>query len=69
MSIEWTWEGNDEMAPASGRGWVVLDGDEIHRVIAIHYGDESEFVAKRAKASKRTNRYGAKLLPIYLRRD
>ncbi|HTU93303.1 MAG TPA: hypothetical protein VMF69_24695 [Gemmataceae bacterium] len=56
MSIEWTWEGNDEMAPASGRGWVVLDGDEIHRVIAIHYGDESEFVAKRAKASKRTNR-------------
>ena len=49
-------EGNDEMDPASGRGWAVLDGDEIHGVIAIHHGDESEFVAKRAKAYKRTNR-------------
>ena len=46
-SIEWSWDGNDEMDPASGRGWAVLDGDEIHGVIAIHHGDESEFVAKK----------------------
>jgi hypothetical protein len=46
-SVEWSWDGNDEMDPASGRGWAVIDGDEIHGVIAIHHGDESEFVAKR----------------------
>lgn len=46
-SVEWSWDGNDEMDPASGRGWAVIDGDEIHGVIAIHRGDESEFVAKR----------------------
>lgn len=46
-SVEWSWDGNDEMDPASGRGWAVIEGDEIHGVIAIHLGDESEFVAKR----------------------
>src|SRR5476651_2616282 len=46
-SVEWSWDGNDEMDPASGRGWAVIDGDEIRGVIAIHHGDESEFVAKR----------------------
>jgi hypothetical protein len=35
------------MDPASGRGLAVIDGDKIHRVIAIHRGDESEFEAKR----------------------
>ena len=46
-SVEWSWEGNDEMDPASGRGWAVLDSDEIHGLIAFHQGDESEFVAKK----------------------
>ena len=46
-SVEWSWDGNDEMDPAKGRGWAVIDGDEIHGVIAIHHGDQSEFVAIR----------------------
>jgi hypothetical protein len=46
-SIEWSWDGNDEMDPASGRGWAAIDGDEIHGLIAIRRGDESKFVAKR----------------------
>jgi hypothetical protein len=46
-SVEWSWDGNDEMDPAQGRGWAVIDGDEIHGLIAFHQGDESEFVAKR----------------------
>lgn len=46
-SVEWSWDGNDEMDPAQGRGWAVIDGDEIHGVIAIHHGDQSEFVAIR----------------------
>jgi hypothetical protein len=46
-SVEWSWDGNDEMDPAKGRGWAVIHGDEIHGVIAIHHGDQSEFVAIR----------------------
>jgi hypothetical protein len=42
------------MDPASGRGWAVIDGDEIYVVIAIHLGDESKFVAKRVRARKKT---------------
>jgi hypothetical protein len=46
-SVEWSWDGNDEMDPAQGRGWAVIDGGELHGLIAIHQGDESEFVAIR----------------------
>ena len=53
---EWTWEGMDETDPCTGRGWAVLEGDELHGVIFFHQGDESGFVAKRAKASKRPKR-------------
>jgi hypothetical protein len=47
-AVEWTWDGNDEMDPAQGRGWAVLKGDELHGMIFFHGGDDSEFVAKRA---------------------
>jgi len=26
-AVEWSWEGNDEMTPTSGRGWAVLQDD------------------------------------------
>jgi hypothetical protein len=55
-AVEWSWEGNDEMDPAQGRGWAKLTDDELHGMIFIHLGDESEFVAKRAIASKRSKR-------------
>jgi hypothetical protein len=48
-AVEWTWDGNDEMDPAQGRGWAVVKGDELHGMIFFHQGDDSEFVAKRAK--------------------
>src|SRR4051794_9115496 len=48
-AVEWSWEGNDEMDEASGRGWAVLKGDELHGLIAFHQGDESEFVARRSE--------------------
>ncbi len=54
-AVEWTWEGNDEMDPASGRGWAVLAGDELHGMIFFHQGDDSGFVAKRAE-QKRTKK-------------
>jgi hypothetical protein len=48
-SVEFSWEGNDEMDPAQGRGWAVLNGDEIEGMIVFHHGDESEFKGKRKK--------------------
>ena len=45
--VEWTWDGNDEMDPAQGRGWAILKGDELHGMIYFHQGDDSEFVAKK----------------------
>jgi len=47
--IDFTWEGNDEMHPAMGRGWVVLDGKEMNGMIYFHRGDESAFKAKKKK--------------------
>jgi hypothetical protein len=45
--VEFSWEGNDEMDPAQGRGWAVLDGDGIEGRIFFHRGDESAFEAVR----------------------
>jgi hypothetical protein len=36
----------------TGRGWAVLDGDELNGMFCIHEGDDSDFVAKKAKAKK-----------------
>jgi hypothetical protein len=55
-AVEWTWEGRDEMDPCTGRGWAILEGDELHGMIFFHQGDESGFMAKRAKPSKRPKR-------------
>ena len=44
---DFTWDGNDEMDPAQGRGWAVVKGDELHGMIFFHGGDDSEFVAKK----------------------
>ena len=45
---EFTWEGNDEMDSAMGRGWAVIGGDEIEGMLFFHQGDESGFKAKRS---------------------
>jgi hypothetical protein len=54
--VEWTWDGNDEMDPAQGRGWAVLEEVELHGMIFFHRGDESGFVATRANTPKRPKR-------------
>ena len=53
-AVEWTWDGNDEIDTAQGRGWAVAKGDELHGMIFFHGGDDSEFVAKRATQKKAT---------------
>ena len=46
--IEWSWEGNDEMDPAQGRGWAAVEGDRLDGMIFFHQGDDSGFEATRA---------------------
>jgi len=45
--VEWTWDGNDEMDPARGRGWAVVKDVELHGMIYFHGGDDSDFVAAK----------------------
>src|SRR5579859_1289610 len=54
-AVEWTWDGNDEMDPAQGRGWAIVKDDELHGMIFFHGGDDSEFVARK-KGGKKTKR-------------
>jgi len=55
-AVEWSWEGMAEMDECSGRGWAILEGDELRGVIFVHGGDHSEFVATRTKKPHRTRR-------------
>jgi hypothetical protein len=46
--VEFSWEGNDESDPASGRGWAVLEEDgSLSGRIFFHLGDDSGFTAVR----------------------
>lgn len=51
-AVEFSWEGGDgaDGTPLTGRGWVVVNGDELSGMIFFHQGDESEFRAKRKKS-------------------
>ena len=51
-AIEFTWDGNDEMDPVEGRGWLILEGDELKGMLYFHLGDESEVVLKRESGKK-----------------
>lgn len=57
-AVEFSWEGGDgaDGTPLTGRGWSILDGDGLNGMFCIHEGDDSEFVAKRVKAQKRSKK-------------
>ncbi len=46
--IEFSWEGQEELDPASGRGWAVIEDEEIKGRIFFHQGDDSAFRASRS---------------------
>ena len=49
--FEFTWEGQDEMDPVSGSGWLMSIGpNRVEGRIKIHLGDSSAFKAVRAEA-------------------
>ena len=45
--VEFSWEGCDENDPASGRGWMVVKGEQAEGRIFLHQGDDSNFTAVR----------------------
>lgn len=45
--VEFSWQGDDEGNPTSGRGWARPDGRGLVGRLFIHQGDEAAFVAKR----------------------
>jgi hypothetical protein len=55
-AIEWTWDGNDEVEAAHGRGWAVVKDDKLRGMIFFHLGDGSGFVAKRLTTKKAPER-------------
>lgn len=52
QSVEFSWEGSDEMEPTMGRGWAVAKGDELNGTIFFHQGDDSAFKCCRTSAVK-----------------
>lgn len=52
--VEFTWEGNDESTPVSGRGWAALTKDwKLEGHLYFHLGDHSAFLAERFNAADR----------------
>jgi hypothetical protein len=53
-SVEFSWEGGDgaDGTPLTGRGWAILQENELQGMIFIHLGDDSDFVAERAEVPK-----------------
>lgn len=50
--VEFTWDGNDEMDPAAGDGWVELQPDgSLAGEIRFNGGDEATFTAHRWTSS------------------
>jgi hypothetical protein len=59
VAVEFSWDGSDEMDPASGRGWAVIDEDGCLRgCIFIHGGDDSAFVAIRQHKQRKKSPEG-----------
>ena len=46
--IEFSWEGQDELDPALGRGWALIENEKLQGRIFFHMGDDSSFRAIRS---------------------
>jgi hypothetical protein len=51
-AVEFDWQGNDEMEPASGEGWVEFQDDgSLIGEICLSNGDNIPFIARRSTTS------------------
>lgn len=46
--VEFSWEGQDELDPASGRGWAEVENEELKGRIFFCQGNDSAFRARRS---------------------
>lgn len=46
--IEFSWEGQEELDPASERGWAVIEDEELKGRVFFHQGDDSAFRARHS---------------------
>jgi len=51
--LEFSWDGQDEMDEARGRGWLVLEDGELRGMFYFHLGDESGIVLKRGPGARK----------------
>ena len=47
--VEFSWEGDDDGNPISGRGWARRDARGLVGRLFIHGGDKAEFTAQRSQ--------------------
>jgi hypothetical protein len=47
--LAFSWEGEDEMDPVSGRGWALIKDGQLQGRIYFHEGDDSGFVAEKER--------------------
>ena len=45
--LEFSWEGEDEMDPVSGRGWAIIQDGQLQGRIYFHEGDDSGLTATK----------------------
>lgn len=51
-AVEFTWDGSDEMAPATGHGWAEKRADgSLEGEICLEGGDDIPFIARRSATS------------------
>jgi len=48
VRIEFSWEGQEELDPAIGRGWALIEDGELQGRIFFHMGDDSAFRALKS---------------------
>jgi hypothetical protein len=56
LAIEFSFEGFNEGNRISGRGWAVLDGEQLRGRLFFHQGDDSGFTASRPIAGSTRRR-------------
>lgn len=47
--LAFSWDGSDEYDPASGRGWIKVNGDQVEGHLFFHMGDDSAFKAIKSE--------------------
>jgi hypothetical protein len=51
-AAEFSWEGFNDSDPSSGRGWAVVNGNEMQGRLFLHNGDDSAFTAQKSPSTR-----------------